>query len=275
MSDVFFCWIEEQTVRRAQCVVFTTPGTTRMYAERYPHLPASRWHTIANGYDEENFEAAHVAMTPRETSGQRITLVHSSLLYPSERDPSAFFDALATMKGEVEITSEQLRVVLRATGHDDYYRHMLAAREIQDIVSLEPAIPYEQALAEMLSADGLLVFQASNCNHQIPAKVYEYLRTRRPILALTDPRGDTAELLGTCGIDTQAPLTEASKIRAGLLGFLHLIRTRQAPLPRENIVANYSRRAQTAELARMLDSVCVCAKGLEGNRSTEYPRNAR
>ena len=37
-------------------------------------------------------------------------------------------------------------------------------------------------------ADALLVLQASNCNEQIPAKLYEYLRTGRPILC-TDRSG--------------------------------------------------------------------------------------
>jgi len=50
----------------------------------------------------------------------------------------------------------------------------------------------------------LLLLQASNCNSQIPAKVYEYLRAGKPILALTDPEGDTATLLRNLGINTIA-----------------------------------------------------------------------
>jgi len=43
------------------------------------------------------------------------------------------------------------------------------------------------ATAVRMAADALLVMQASNCNAQIPAKIYEYLRAGKPILALTDP----------------------------------------------------------------------------------------
>lgn len=35
---------------------------------------------------------------------------------------------------------------------------------------------------QTMSADALLVLQASNCNAQIPAKAYEYTRTGRLIL---------------------------------------------------------------------------------------------
>ena len=65
---------------------------------------------------------------------------------------------------------------------------------------MEPGVSFRNAVAEMLSADGLLIFQASNCNHQIPAKVYEYFRAKRPIFAMTDPKGDTASLLKSMGI---------------------------------------------------------------------------
>lgn len=252
--------IERCTVSRARRVVFTTAGTARMYAERYPHVPSSRWQTIANGYDEENFAAAQAATKRGDAStGGPIKLVHSGLLYPSERDPKAFFDALSHLKVANEISCENLKITLRATGHDDLYRGMLEAHEIQDIVSLQPSVPYEQALAEMLSADGLLILQGSSCNHQIPAKLYEYLRARRPILALTDSRGDTASVLNHCGIDTIASLADTREISTVLARFLTLIRVGRAPIARDEIIANYSRRAQSAELARLLNSLCLDA----------------
>jgi hypothetical protein len=249
-------WIERQTVSRAQQVVFTTPGTLRMYAERYPNLPKSRWETIANGYDEDNFEAIECAVRRPAAPMGHITLLHSGQLYPSERNPIPFFDALALMRANGEVSPDWLRIVLRGTDHDDHYRPMLEARKLSDVVSCESAIPYEQALTEMLSSDGLLVFQGSSCNHQIPAKIYEYLRARRPILALTDPQGDTARLLSACGIDTQTALTDVSQIRGALKRFVHSVRMGEAPIAREEVIASYSRRAQTAELANLLDALC-------------------
>ena len=42
---------------------------------------------------------------------------------------------------------------------------------------------------EMRRADGLLLFQGAQCNRQIPAKAYEYLASRRPIIGLIDSVG--------------------------------------------------------------------------------------
>lgn len=246
--------IESQVVRHCRRAVFTTPGAVRMYAGRYPQLPGERWAMIANGYDEENFVQAAGGGAQRPDGGP-LTLVHSGILYPAERDPRQFFAALADLKRAGRVSADTLNVVLRASGHDGYHRRLLQEQGIEDLVRLEPGVPYVQALREMLDADGLLLFQAANCNHQIPAKLYEYLRARRPLLALTDPAGDTAGVLREAGIDTLVPLDDRQAIAAGLESFLERVRQGRAPLATERQIAAYSRYARTRELAALLDAV--------------------
>jgi len=182
-------------------------------------------------------------------------LVHSGTVYPSERDPRSFFAALSELCGNGVIKHGELRVVLRATGSDDYLRGLLVRYGIDGIVTLEPALPYRAALAEMLASDGLLLLQAAICNNQVPAKLYEYLRARRPILALTDPAGDTAAVLKNAGIDTIARLDSQGEISRLLLRFLELLRQQRAPVAGEATVVAVSRRSRTIELAKVLDAV--------------------
>lgn len=248
--------IERWAAERAAKVVFTAPGALRMYAERYPHIPAERWAVIGNGYDEENFtRAAAMASAPPAASGHQLRLVHSGILYPSERDPRPFFAALAELRRRGVIDAANLRIVLRATGHDALHREHVAAAGIADLVEFAPSIPYEAALAEMLAADGLLLFQAANCNHQIPAKLYEYLRAGRPVFALTDRAGDTATTLLQAGIDTLVPLDDATAIAQGLERFVARVRDGSAPAVTPAAAAAYSRYARTRELAVLLDEV--------------------
>lgn len=262
-------WIERKAVHNAALVVCNTPSAVVTYTTRYPHLPRSRFAMLENGYDEENFrnagaQAARAARAP----GQPFTLVHSGIIYPSERDPVPLLRALAELKAAGLIDAAQLHIVLRATAHDDYVSALLAEHGISDLVSLAPHVPYQAALAEMLAADGLLVLQASNCNHQIPAKLYEYLRAGRPILALTDAAGDTAATLRAAGVDTIAPLDDSAGIRHGLLHFLQLARAGRAPLPAPAAVAAASRQARTIELARMLDSLLPQSQALPAPAGT-------
>jgi hypothetical protein len=105
----------------------------------------------------------------------------------------------------------------------------------------------------MMRADGLLVLQAANCNDQIPVKVYEYLRCRRPIISLTDPAGDTASLLRRAGVRSIARLDSAEEIALELHRFLGQARRRETPLPDKTIVSQSSRVYRTRELANLLD----------------------
>jgi len=246
--------IEAAMVKRCTKAIFTTSGTHQMYAERYPQVPASRWAVIENGYDEENFRAAESEGTsaPRGSS-QQVTLVHSGILYPHERDPRPFFDALSELKASGDIRPETLRVVLRATAWDNVYRPLLDAAGIGDIVHLEPPVSYISALREMLSADALLLFQGSNCNHQIPAKMYEYLRSSRPIFALTDPSGNTAAALQGSGANDIVDIADKRAIADGLRTFLRKLRDGTAKGVSLEVAERNSRRSRTGELARLLD----------------------
>jgi hypothetical protein len=188
------------------------------------------------------------------TKRNYILLVHSGLLYPSERNPNAFFWALKDLLDSGKISPQKLKIRLRASGYTDHYQRLLCELGIQHAVSLEPAISYLDALTETMNADGLLLFQASNCNHQVPAKLYEYLRAGRPILALTDLDGDTACLLGKVSSATIAPIDSRERIATTLLEFLEAIRNGKEHNHGIDL-AQYSRRTRTAELAQVFDAL--------------------
>ena len=107
----------------------------------------------------------------------------------------------------------------------------------------------------MFSVDGLLLFQASNCNHQVPAKVYEYMRAKRPILALTDPEGDTARVLRDASLDSIVKLDDQQSIVVGLSQFIEEIRNGSARTASDEHVRAQSRRVRTEALAALLDEV--------------------
>jgi len=250
-------WVERRTVRHCARAVCTTPGAVRSYRQRYPDLPPERFCLIENGYDEEEF--AQAAAAPRRSGGP-FMLLHSGVVYPSERDPGALFAALARLARAGVLTPDNFRLVLRAPVHDDLLAGLAQAHGIGALVQIAPALPYRQALEEMLGADGLLVLQAANCNDQVPAKLYEYLRAMRPVLSLTDPAGDTAGLMRAAGIDTMAPLDDADAIAQALARFLALARAGRAPLAPPAFVAAQARQARTVQLAALFEDVAGAAR---------------
>jgi glycosyltransferase involved in cell wall biosynthesis len=249
--------IEARTVRDASSCVFVTSGAARIYRERYPELPTARFSVIENGYDEEMFAPFQDSTARGTLVANSVTLLHSGVVYPSERDPTQFFEALARMRDEGRLMPGALRVRLRAPGSESFLSGLIARYGIEGIVELAPPIAYREALLEMMRADGLLILQAANCNDQIPAKLYEYLRCRRPIIALTDPAGDTAALLRRAGLRHIAPLDSPVEIAAGLERFLDEIARGLPQRPGEAFVAAATRAERTRELAEVLNRIAA------------------
>jgi hypothetical protein len=246
-------WIERRVVARAVRLIFTAESTRQMYLARYPHLDPRACRLISNGYDEADFAGLN---PPPSSHGPRaLRLVHSGVIYPEERDPVPFFRALARLKCEGRIDRERLSVGLRASGCEDRYGRILKELAVDDLVRLEPPVPYRTALQECVEADGLLLLQGSSCNHQIPAKAYEYLRARRPVLALTPGVSDTAALLRTCGGATIVDIDDEEAIYRVLPGFLAGARDGSLPLPDVDTVSRFARHRQTRELAEIFDEV--------------------
>jgi len=248
--------IEEHVLRSASFSVFVTPGAARTYRERYPDVPGTHLAVMENGYDEENFaelERSGVEWGPLLPG--TFTLIHSGIVYPSERDPTQLFEALRLMLDEGHLKPGELRLRLRAPAHEALLTNLIDKFRLAEVVELCPPIPYRRALQEMMRADGLLVLQASNCNDQIPAKVYEYLRCRRPIIALTDSAGDTANLMRKAGIQNIARLDSAQEIALELRRFLDQVKRGDATRPSDAFVRVASRLQRTRELASLLEQL--------------------
>ncbi len=249
-------WIEQRLAARCAAVVCTTPGAVSAWCDRNPSHVEPRVRLIENGYDNDAFDSAAKLAPEKSLAGQPFRLLHSGVIYPSERDPEQLFAALAMLHAGGDIDRATFRLVLRASGHDEHLRTMLARHpNLAAMVELAPPLPYQAALGEMLDADGLLLLQAANCNAQVPAKLYEYLRAQRPVLALTDAGGDTAAALRQAGLDAIAPLDDAGKIASALHRFLGLCRQGKAALPDAPMVARHSRSARTQELGALFDAI--------------------
>lgn len=245
--------IEEEAAARASKLVFVSPSALEMYRERYPATPSGRFVLLENGFDESSFEGLATG-TPEWHSGPPV-LLHSGIVYPSERDPAAVFDALGRLVQTGRIAVGDFVIRFRAPVHEDLLRALARRHRVEAFVDIQPAIGYRDALREMISADALLVMQGANCNEQIPAKLYEYLRAGRPILGLADPAGDTGRTLAELGYPFVTPLESTEAIEGALPAFVAALRARSLPVAERAIVERYSRRALTGRFAALLDEV--------------------
>jgi len=248
--------IEERAMLQSARAVLVTPGARKIYAERYPAMPDHHWALIPNGYSEEAFAEVERNISRPHRNGGPLHLLHSGVLYPTpDRDPSALFLALERLHTSGRISPDQLKVTLRASGYDERYRKQIHEHGLDEIVQLAPPIPYQGALAEMLMADGLLVLQGYTSNPAVPAKLYEYLRARRPIFALVDANGDTAAALQSARTGTLVPLDSSDQIAERLPVFLDSLRKGTAAIADDCVVRSFARESRSRDLAALLSEV--------------------
>lgn len=243
-------WIEQQTVAHARRVVFTAEHTRKMYAERYPQA-AGNFELIPNGYDEANFPDPHTVADSK--TGDQLTIVHSGAMQPNGRDPTNFFEALKILKHNGDLDALRIRVVFRACGFAERYRELAEKTGVSDLLKFPDYLPYEDAIREMMSADGLMLFQGTVYNHAVPAKLYEYLYARKPIFAMVDQNGETSTVLRNLGVSSTSGFDDVEETAANFKDFVVSIRNRSHELPKQSAIEPFSRHRQVARLSRILE----------------------
>lgn len=245
-------WIERRAAASAARLVFTTVTARRDFLARHPGVMAERCLVISNGYDETDFSEAPRTVPTAIPAGEPVRLVHAGFVYPAERDPRPLFRALARLRKDGRIDPTNFRLDLRAPGTPEYYVDLVERLDLQGLVFVLPPLPYRESLRDSAAAGALLILQGSACNHQIPAKAYEYLRIGRPILALTPAQGDTGALMAECGGATRMDLMDDDALHARIPEFLDAVRAGRHPLPAVDAVQRYARHSQARELAACL-----------------------
>jgi len=226
-----------------------------MYAERFPDVATNKYVLIETATTKKPFarrrdhcRSSRPRIRPAVIPVGRSC--SSTADYLSQRTRSNAF-----LRGDRRAEKQGIDFGGGVAGHSARqrrgidYGNDLKRLDIADIVRLESGIDYLAAIQEMLSVDGLLLLQAANCNAQVPAKLYEYVRANRPILALTDPIGDTAATLNKLGAGTIAKLDSTAEIEAALLSFIEQIAAGSWRRPTPEDVSRCSRHAQARALA--------------------------
>lgn len=191
--------LERRVVHRADLVVASTNALRDQIGARCAGEPSSKFVAIPNGYDEADFADSPVA---RRRRNNEMLVVHAGGLDPDYRDPRPVFAATAAAAHADGVQRSRIR--FRFIGGGPFGTSAAMARavaeaQLQDRVEFLPRIPYAAALAELQHADLLLLLQASyDTVNLVPAKLFEYLRASRPLLAVAYP-GATGEILNDVG----------------------------------------------------------------------------
>ena len=167
-----------------------------------------------------------------------------------QRVPRTLLSAIAQLAESGAIPQNALKV--RFTGAwaplDAPSNELLVRLERQGLVSRHPAVPYEECIRQMKAADHLLVLQ-QGYPMQIPAKIYEYMATGRPVVVVGG-EGATARLVESFGFGAVC----ADELPALQSLIMRLLSEGQPlPKPSEATLEAFGYRRLTQRLARIFD----------------------
>lgn len=176
---------ERRTLRNASAIVTTSP----FFAATLERIHHKRVETVLNGYAAEDFPA--IGAENRIPGPLRI--LYTGSIYRGYRDPSPLFAAVAMLDGEVR---RKIRIEFFGESNADI-KGLAVRHGIADCIAVSPRVPYRTALELQLEADVLLLLHWNDKRDEgtVPAKLFEYLYARRPILYIGYEYGTAAELI--------------------------------------------------------------------------------
>jgi glycosyltransferase involved in cell wall biosynthesis len=222
---------------------------------RYPRH-AKKIHVLWNGFDPE--EQMGPAPIPERT--YRI-LAHVGVVY-GPRQPTALLASLDRLidAGRVNPAGIRLRFVGSLQNEESFLSnpnlHSLRAKGCIEICGR--TIPRSDALREIATADSLLLLDIADLDqngYAVPAKLHDYMRAGRPILAVTPKGSPVDRILPKSGIPYSCiyPGDAAEAIDEKLLGFLDLPSTPVSP--NDWYLDNFDGQRLTSNVAAILDSL--------------------
>ena len=217
LSEQINEWLEKLVIHWADHVVFVSSATADWYKKRYPFACHSTWHVISNGFAEEEFRILRAS----EPRNRTFTISHiGSIEY--QRSPLPVFQAIKELLSEGVFMREQVKVrLIGKCGKVNNLplQDLINQYELEGVIEMVEPVPRGIALKEMCRAHVLLLL-ANDQRLQIPGKVYEYIGSGRPILAIAEHDSATADLMRQIG-GVVTEVQEVACIKKALAQWYH------------------------------------------------------
>jgi glycosyltransferase involved in cell wall biosynthesis len=203
---------------RCDCVIANTAGNRDELLASFPGLDASRVRVIPNAFDTETLPDA----APADDPAIACDIAYFGEVYPGMLD--AYLDALRLLVARDAASAPRLHVFGKVDGDvRRVQRDGLASH-----VVFMGVVSYTRSLALMRAAPSLLLLlpdgdAMATC---VPSKLYPYLFTGRPVLALVPP-GDAARVVEETGAGEVIAPGEPALMAARLAAFVERVRRGQ------------------------------------------------
>lgn len=231
----------EQSVLKEANAVLTISPTFQRDLEK---IACRKINFLTNGYDPADIP---VGFFPKEKEIGKLHLVYSGII-DAIRNPIPLMQA---MKAEFEENKEQIDWSFVGKVSEQVQNYVQSDSWLSSRIHFAGYVSHAEVFGFYAQADALVLILTDTKNAQgnIPGKLFEYLATGVPVLALGDPNGDSARILQHADAGAVIAHTDHSAIRKQL----RLLFESSASLGKAEGLESYSRKNLSVQLAKILD----------------------
>lgn len=231
--------LESEILKNADAIVVTSP-TTKKEFERITEKDIT---VITNGYDineavistlDDKFSCAHIG----------------SLL--SDRNPKILWKVLSEISEEIPSFKSDLKLVFAGVVSDEVIS-VISSYGLGDNVKLMGYVSHDDAIQLQYNAQLLLLVEIDRIETRaiIPAKLFEYLKAKRPILALGPKGSDISGLISETESGSFYTYQEESELKKQIIAYYTKYKEGKLSVSTSKIDA-YSRKELTAKMAKLV-----------------------
>lgn len=242
--------MEKEVLLTADALITNTPIMRRNFIQNNS-LSGDNFYVIPNGYDEEDFAEFDI----KKPLNERFTMTYTGALY-GRRKPDTFFEALKQLKNENKIDGSRIKVRLIGNYYKDRLGAQIDSYGLTEQVEIVGYLPHNECIEAQLNSDVLVLIEGTGrgADAFYTGKIFEYMNTGRPVLAILPEKGAAADLVRKSNIGVVSHTDSVDKIKENIL--FYYTKWCEGKLdfePDRNEIEKYERKELTKQLANVFD----------------------
>jgi glycosyltransferase involved in cell wall biosynthesis len=235
--------LEFKVLSSADMVTTITP----FYVRHFEELGKRKVELLTNGFDEDDF------MNLSLTRPAKFTIRHIGIIN-EKCDPRPFVSALRDVINSHPDFAAAVQLEFIGDVNSDFRKFVVDIPELKAVTKFTPPVPHKSIIEIYGSSSVLLLVLTGykDAEGYMPGKLFEYLATGLPVLAIGPTHGDAAALLSSSGAGEMVSELEPEKIKTFLLNAFDQWKEPSHFAAGVKIPTPYSRKSITEKLTALL-----------------------